>query len=112
MNNLRMHHSIWIVCLRQQVNLHSSTWRSLGLAVPTDSAVLLTLVAWTCRTMLLQRRGALMNVTGDATALSAAAPHISGFLSALPAEAGAPSDWRSTLPRQNEALIVPTQVHW
>ena len=60
--------------------------------------------------MLLQRRGALINVTGDATALSAAAPHISGFLSALPAEAGAPSDWRSVLPRQNEALVVPTQV--
>ena len=60
--------------------------------------------------MLLQRRGALINVTGDATALSAAAPHISGFLSALPAEAGAASDWRSMLPRQNEALVVPTQV--
>ncbi len=60
--------------------------------------------------MLLQRRGALINVTGDATALSAAAPHISGFLSALPAEAGAPSDWRSMLARQNEALVVPTQV--
>ncbi len=60
--------------------------------------------------MLLQRRGALINVTGDATALSAAAPHISGFLSALPVEAGAPSDWRSMLPRQNEALVVPTQV--
>ena len=60
--------------------------------------------------MLLQRRGALINVTGDATALSTAAPHISSFLSALPAEAGAPSDWRSTLPQQNEALIVPTQV--
>ena len=60
--------------------------------------------------MLLQRRGALINVTGDATALSTAAPHISGFLSALPAEAGAPSDWRSSLARQNEALTVPTQV--
>ena len=63
------------------------------------------------RKTLLQRRGALINVTGDASALSAAAPHISGFLSALPAEAGSPSNWQSTLARQNEALTVPTQVH-
>ena len=62
------------------------------------------------RTALLQRRGAIVNLTGDDAALSAAAPHISGFLSALPAEAAARADWSGCLPAVNEALTVPTQV--
>lgn len=62
------------------------------------------------RTALLQRRGALINVTGDEGTLSAAAPHISSFLSALPAEAGARCNWSNALSCQNEALTVPTQV--
>ncbi len=49
-------------------------------------------------------------MTGDDKALSAAAPHISSFLSALPAEAAARADWSGCLPAINEALTVPTQV--
>ena len=62
------------------------------------------------RAALLQRRGAIVNMTGDDKALTAAAPHISSFLSALPAEAAARADWSGCLPAINEALTVPTQV--
>lgn len=68
------------------------------------------LVGRGCRTALLQKRGAIVNMTGDEKALTAAAPHISNFLSALPAEAAARADWSGGLPSINEALTVPTQV--
>jgi len=64
------------------------------------------------RTALLQKRGAIVNMTGDEKALTAAAPHISNFLSALPAEAAARADWSGGLPSINEALTVPTQVNY
>lgn len=62
------------------------------------------------RKVLLQRRGALINVTGDEKTLMAADPHITAFLDSLPAEAGADADWSNTIPAINEALTVPTQV--
>ncbi len=64
------------------------------------------------RTSLLQRRGAIVNMTGDDAALSAASPHISSFLSALPATAADKADWAGCLPAINEALTVPTQVRY
>lgn len=62
------------------------------------------------RTALLQRRGALLNLTGDEATLEAARPHVAAFLDSLPAEAASPSDWAQRLPRLNEAITVPTQV--
>ena len=64
----------------------------------------------TCRTALLQRRGAIVNMTGDEATLSAASSAISGFLSALPETAASKADWAGCLPMVNEALTVPTQV--
>ena len=62
------------------------------------------------RSALLQRRGALINMTGDEGTLQAAQPHVAAFLDALPAQAAGPSDWTQRLPRLNEAITVPTQV--
>lgn len=64
----------------------------------------------------MQRKGALINLTGDDRALSAAAPHVNDLLARLPetAAAGGSSSggWQQQvlLPRVNEALVVPTQV--
>lgn len=66
----------------------------------------------TIRTQLLQRRGAIVNMTGDDKTLAAAAPHVSNFLSSLPAEAGTRADWSGRLSAANEALTVPTQVNY
>ena len=66
------------------------------------------------RKHLLQRQGALINLTGDDRALSAAQAHVSDLLSRLPeAAVTGPSisnGWQGCLPRVNEALVVPTQV--
>jgi hypothetical protein len=66
---------------------------------------------------LLQRKGALINLTGDDRALSAATAHVNDLLSRLPETAatgsnGSSSSWQQQglLPRVNEALVVPTQV--
>jgi Zn-dependent M16 (insulinase) family peptidase len=64
------------------------------------------------RTALLQRRGAIVNMTGDEATLSAASSAISGFLSALPETAASKADWAGCLPMVNEALTVPTQVNY
>ena len=62
------------------------------------------------RSLLLQRRGALVNMTADEGTLTGAQRHVEGFLSALPAEAAMPASWSQMLPAMNEAIVVPTQV--
>lgn len=63
------------------------------------------------RSLLLQRRGAIINATGDARAIAAAERHGKGLLSALPARSAGAADWSGRqLARVNEALVVPTQV--
>ena len=62
------------------------------------------------RSLLLQRRGALVNMTADEGTLAGAQRHVEGFLSALPAEAATPASWSQMLPAMNEAIVVPTQV--
>lgn len=62
------------------------------------------------RSALLQRRGALVNLTADGRALAAAGPEVAAFLDALPAEGAADEVWTAALPRRNEAICVPTQA--
>ena len=62
------------------------------------------------RDTLLQRRGALVNLTADHHTLSSVRPHLDAFLSSLPAESAAPTTWGQTLQPVNEAITVPTQV--
>ncbi|KAK9805775.1 hypothetical protein WJX73_008308 [Symbiochloris irregularis] len=64
------------------------------------------------RTALLQRQGAIINMTGDEATLEAARPHVSAFLDALPATSSGRQDWSQRLPRLNEAITVPTQVNY
>eukprot|EP00877_Chromochloris_zofingiensis_P003328 jgi/Chrzof1/12997/Cz07g15220.t1 len=64
------------------------------------------------RSLLLQRSGALVNLTGDERALSGAQAHVGDLLSALPATSSSPTNWSGTLPSVNEALVVPTQVNY
>lgn len=71
------------------------------------------------RSHLLQRKGALINLTGDDRALSAATSHVNDLLARLPEAAatssnGSSSSWQQQglLPRVNEALVVPTQVNY
>jgi len=65
------------------------------------------------RKHLLQRSGAIINLTADEATLSAAAPHVSELLSALPGQAAlSGGGWAPELVRSNEALIVPTQVNY
>lgn len=66
------------------------------------------------RTALLQRRGALVNITGDESALSAASSHLSQFWEAIPASGAVDANWSGAgiLTPQNEALLVPTQVNY
>lgn len=66
------------------------------------------------RSALLQRRGALVNLTADAATLESSAAHVSGLLAALPEQvAGAAGPaWAPVLVGRNEALTVPTQVNY
>ncbi|KIY92916.1 hypothetical protein MNEG_15047 [Monoraphidium neglectum] len=65
------------------------------------------------RTLLLQRRGAIINATGDARALGAAQRYAAEeLLAALPADSAPAAGWKGALPRVNEALVVPTQVNY
>lgn len=64
------------------------------------------------RTALLQRRGALVNITGDEGALGAASRHLSEFWESLPATSAEDAGWNGLLVAQNEALVVPTQVNY
>ena len=60
--------------------------------------------------MLLQRRGAIVNVTADESALQSVQPNIQAFLDSLPASAASDADWQQRLTALNEAITVPTQV--
>lgn len=62
------------------------------------------------RDTLLQRRGALVNLTADDHTLSSVRPHLDDFLSSLPAESAQPTSWGQMLQPCNEAITVPTQV--
>jgi Zn-dependent M16 (insulinase) family peptidase len=62
--------------------------------------------------LLLQRHGAYINMTGDETTLSHAAPHVDAFLQSLPETSAGPSSWSNTLAARNEAIVVPTQVNY
>lgn len=62
--------------------------------------------------LLLQRQGAYINMTGDETTLSHAAPHVDAFLQSLPETSAGPSSWSNTLAARNEAIVVPTQVNY
>lgn len=62
------------------------------------------------RDTLLQRRGALVNLTADDHTLSTLRPHLDDFLSSLPAESAQPTSWGQMLQPCNEAITVPTQV--
>ena len=64
----------------------------------------------TIRSVLLSRRGALVNMTADERVLAAAQPHVAEFLDALAPEGAPDATWTGALPRLNEALCVPTQV--
>ncbi|GIL59935.1 hypothetical protein Vafri_14588 [Volvox africanus] len=70
------------------------------------------------RSALLQRNGAIVNMTADAATLSVVEGQVSNFLAALPAAsaptAKAPQSWSNALllPRTNEAICVPTQVNY
>ncbi len=62
------------------------------------------------RDTLLQRRGALVNLTADEHTLSSVRPHLDAFLGSLPAESANPTSWGQMLQPINEAITVPTQV--
>ncbi|KAG2444514.1 hypothetical protein HXX76_001261 [Chlamydomonas incerta] len=70
------------------------------------------------RGALLQRKGAIVNLTADNATLAAAESAVADFLAALPAAApaaAAANDWATSgllLPRASEALTVPTQVNY
>ncbi|KAL0031729.1 hypothetical protein WJX79_003426 [Trebouxia sp. C0005] len=64
------------------------------------------------RDILLQRRGALVNLTADEHTLSSVRPHLDAFLGSLPAESAAPTSWGQMLQPLNEAITVPTQVNY
>ncbi|KAL3139941.1 hypothetical protein ABBQ38_004231 [Trebouxia sp. C0009 RCD-2024] len=64
------------------------------------------------RDILLQRRGALVNLTADDHTLSSVRPHLDDFLSSLPAESAQPTSWGQMLQPCNEAITVPTQVNY
>ncbi|KAL4856502.1 Presequence protease 1 [Chlorella vulgaris] len=64
------------------------------------------------RKVLLQRKGVLVNMTGDERTLGLAAGPLSSFLDSLPASSAAAAAWTADLKRQNEALLVPTQVNY
>lgn len=103
---------------------HATIWRQGpsgtsakqdGLPTPSDTLLRppsLSLLTHR-RSALLQRRGVLVNLTGDERTLSLATPAVQSFLDSLPAEAvggGGAASWQPVLVPQNEALLVPTQV--
>lgn len=59
-------------------------------------------------------QGSYVNMTADSELLSSARPHVEALLGALPAApTGAAAEaWATTLPKVNEAILVPTQVRF
>ncbi|EFN52070.1 hypothetical protein CHLNCDRAFT_139318 [Chlorella variabilis] len=64
------------------------------------------------RKALLQRQGVLLNMTADENTLRLATAHVDAFLDSLPSVSGTAAAWNVPLQRQNEALVVPTQVNY
>ena len=67
------------------------------------------------RSALVRREGSIVNLTGDAETLEAASPAVEGFLGCLedaPPAGGRRAGWLSGIPKENEALVVPTQVNY
>lgn len=62
------------------------------------------------RDTLLQRQGAMVNMTADEGTLSSVRPHLEAFLGSLPDKSSGPVTWGQTLQPLNEAITVPTQV--
>lgn len=64
------------------------------------------------REIVMNRRGAIINMTGDEDTLSVSRPHIEGLLESLPVVDTPSAVWSSVLPGGNEALTLPTQVRF
>ncbi|GMH34188.1 hypothetical protein BSKO_02022 [Bryopsis sp. KO-2023] len=64
------------------------------------------------RKILVNRQGAIINMTADEGTLTASRPALIGLLDALPSDDVAMANWSTLLPRVNEALTVPTQVNY
>lgn len=69
------------------------------------------------RAKLIAADGIVINLTGDAAVLDAAAPHVDAFAASLPSSAGAApvAGWQSApygSSARNEGLAVPTQVNY
>merc|ERR1719331_3181873 len=67
------------------------------------------------RSALVRREGSIVSLTGDDQTLAASAPAVEGFLGCLddtPAPGPRHSGWLSGMPKENEALVLPTQVNY
>jgi presequence protease len=57
-----------------------------------------------------------VNLTADSGLLTSSQSHMEEFLTSLPTtpppSTAAPAPWATTLPRANEAIVVPTQVNY
>ena len=62
------------------------------------------------RELLMQRKGALVNLTADDHTLTAVRPHVDAFLGTLPESSASTQQWANLMQPQNEAITVPTQV--
>ena len=92
----------YISFIRNLVNRIDSDWES----VQADFERI--------RSSLLQRQGALANITGDERALSVAQSHLGEFWQSIPeiSASQSESNWSGQLTPCNEALLVPTQVNY
>ena len=66
----------------------------------------------TIRNAVLQQKGAMVNLTGDEGALTAADKSLNDFWASIAPTSVDQVAWNLTLPRQNAALTVPTQVNY
>eukprot|EP00899_Mesostigma_viride_P012227 jgi/Mesvir1/21004/Mv08062-RA.1 len=64
------------------------------------------------RSLLLSRKGAIVNLTADEATLTKAQAGVAAFLDTMPAQGGAVQSWQGRLDRVNEGLVVPTQVNY
>jgi Zn-dependent M16 (insulinase) family peptidase len=66
----------------------------------------------TIRQSILQQKGSMVNITGDESTLTAADKSLKDFWDSIPAFSAEQATWNGILPRQNTALVVPTQVNY
>jgi len=67
------------------------------------------------RSALVRREGSIVSLTGDDQTLAASTPVVEGFLGCLddtPAPGPRHAGWLSGMPKENEALVLPTQVNY